>query len=473
MLSTRIQRRKNSVLEDRYSSKDASEIIEKEDYIPPCYWTINLLGDKKLKVKHVHPFCDFIEKARQGGIKPIEDTIEPYTILSWSFKFSFAREGLLKYPRDLEDRLNHYLSYIVPGKFIVIFYLNYSNPINGDRHRYLVVGVALVKDVRKPKQYEFDPRYYEQLKKQFGGYFPPMEWSFQIVLDPGTIVILPYQEYIKKLEEAKDENTKRKIQDMIDEIIVEVDKQTLIPHFKYVSMHISTDKTLYILYEILSSLKKIKEHGIVEQSLVEKYVERTENLIEHLWKLRGVYPSLKKMLIALGELRGIFNIISNNIKYKQYREVEEKLERFLDRYGERLIEIIKSMDLNGLEALLNDIRRDSTIDKSCIQLLQEVLCFIKSRGEKFFRILELLSRLDLTYAQILNIVKAIERKEISIESIVDNPYSLVYTYIPQSELQEREWFIEFMDFDIDLYLLDIPLIPDPHYSEYLLSLIHI
>ena|GEM_PF-1000912 len=473
LLSTRIQRRKIGNLEEQYSGKDASEIIERENYVPPCYWVINLLADKKLRVKHIHPFCDFTEEAKQGGIKPIEDTIEPYAILSWCFKFSFSRDGLLKYPRDLEDRLNHYLSYIVPGKSVVFFYLNYSNPVNGDRHRYLVVGAALVKDVKKPKQYEFDPTYYKKLENDFGGYFPPIEWSFQIVLDPDTIIIIPYQEYIKKLEEVKDENVKRKIERMIDEIIVEVDKQTLIPHFKYVSMHISTDKALYILYKILNSLNRINEHGIVEQSLIETYVKRAKELIKHLWRLRGEHSSLGKLLIALGVNRGIFSISPgkekslHNLGYKKYKEIEEKIRKFLGQYGERLIEIIKTRDLNGLENLLNNIHPDSTMDSYCISLLREILHLAKSRGKIYFKLLELLSRLDLTYIQILNIIRAVENKQMNVRDIVDNPYSLIYSYIPQYELQEREWFVEFMDFNIDLYLLDIPLIPDPDYSELL------
>ena len=470
LLSSRIQRRKNIDLESRYSGKDASEIIENENYIPPCYYVINLLGNKKLKVKHIHPFCDFIKKAKEGGIKPIEDLIEPHAILSWCFKYSFTRDEeqrkylLPRYPRDLENRLNHYLSYIVSGKSIVIFYLNYSNPVNGDKHRYLIVGAALVKDVKKPKQYEFNLEYYKKLEKAFGGYFPPMEWSFQIVLDPETIVIIPYQEYIEKLEATKDEDTKRKIQDMINEVAVEVDKQSLIPHFKYVSMHISTDKTLYILYRILNALERIKEHGIVEQELIEKYIKRAEKLLEHLWRLRGEYPSLKKVLMALGEVRGIYAISSD---YQRYREVEEKLEKFLELYYKKFKMIIENRDLNSLETLLNNIHQAGTVDSYCILLLREIFRLIKSRGETFFGLLKLLSRLDLTYSQIRSLIKSIEEKSIDIKTIVNNPYSLVYLYIPQSELQEKEWFIEFMDFNIDLYLLDISLIPDITYSTYL------
>ena len=472
LLSTRIQRRKNSELEDKYAGKPASEIVEKEDYIPPCYWVINLLEDKKLEVKHVHPFCDFIKKAKEGGIKPIKDTIEPHAILSWSFKFSFAREGILKYPRDLEDRLNHYLSYIIPGKSVVIFYLNYSNPVNGDRHKYLIAGAALVKDIRKPKQYEFDPEYYEHLKKQFRGYFPPMEWSFQIVLDPETIVIIPYQEYIKELEEAKSEEEKRKIEELLSEIVVEVDKQSLIPHFKYVSMHISTDKVLYLLYKMLNSLNRAKEHGIVEKEPIEEYIRRTEDLIKHLWRLRGEYPSLGKVLIALGEILGHYTIILNHTSetttdYKKYKEIEEKLSNFFSKYGIKFIEIMKTADPGRMEILLNELNQDNGIDSYTKYLISQIIKFIRDRGSEYLKALELLCRLDLAYAQIRNIIRNIENKKIDIEDLVNYPYSLVYTYIPQHDLQEREWFAEFMDFNLDLYLLDISLIPDPYYVNYM------
>ncbi|RLI96734.1 MAG: hypothetical protein DRP00_04960, partial [Candidatus Aenigmatarchaeota archaeon] len=433
LLSTRIQRRKNSEIEDKYAGIPASEIVGKENYIPPCYWVINILGDKELKVKHVHSFCDFIRKAKEGGIKPIKDTIEPHAILSWSFKFSFAREGLLKYPRDLEDRLNHYLSYIVPGKSLVIFYLNYSNPVNGDRHRYLIVGAALIKDVRKPKQYEFDPEYYEHLKKQFRGYFPPMEWSFQIVLDPESIVIIPYQEYIKELEEAKSEKEKRRIEKLLSEVVVEVDKQSLIPHFKYVSMHISTDKVLYLLYRILNSLNRVKKHGIVEKESIEEYIRRTENLIKHLWGLRGEYPSLGKVLIALGEILGHYTIIpsrtleTTTTDYKKYKEIEEKLSNFISRYGIRLIEVLKTADPGCMEILLNDLKQNNEIDGCAKYLIFRIIEFIRDRESKYLKALELLCKLDLVYAQIRNIIRDIENKKINVEDLVNYPYSLVYT----------------------------------------------
>ena len=470
LLSTRIQRRKNSELEDKYASKPVDEIVEKEDYIPPCYWVINLLGDKELEVKHVHPFCDFFKEAKEGGIKPIEDTVEPYAILTWSFKFSFTREGLLRYPRDLEDRLNHYLSYVVPGKSLVIFYLNYSNPVNGDRYRYLIVGAALVKEVKKPKEYEFSLSYYEKLKEKYK-YFPKIEWSFQIVLDPETIVIIPYHEYIKELEKAKSEEEKRKIEELLSEIIVEVDKRSLIPHFKYVSMHISTDKVLFLLYKILYSLRRIKDHGIVEKKLVEKYIRKTERLIEHLWRLRGEYPSLGKVLIALGEILGHYNIIPTHTSgattdYKKYREIEEKLSNFINKYVTKFIEIVKTTDPSRMKILLDDLKQDNRIDSYTKYLIAQIIQFIRDRGTEYIKALELLCRLDLTYAQIRNIIRDIENKKISVEDLVNYPYSLVYMYVSQHDLQEREWFAEFMDSDIDLYLLDIPLIPDLCYADY-------
>ena len=466
LLSTRIQRRKNSEIESKYAGKPINEIIEKEGYTPPCYWVVNIFGDKELIVRHIHPFCDFTSRAREGGIKPIEDSIKPHAILTWSFKLSFEREGLFRYPSDLEDRLEHYLSYIVPGKSVVLFYLNYSNPVNGDRHKYLVVGAAIVREVKKPKQYEFDPSYYKELDEKYKN-FPKIEWSFQIVLDPETITIIPYQEYVKKLEKAKSERERSEIEKLLNEIIVEVDRQSLIPHFKYVSMHISTDKVLYILYKMLGSLKRAEKHGVVKKELIEEYIERTENLIKHLWKLRGEYPSLKKVLIALGEILGNYNITSGaTTDYKKYREIERKLDNFIDLYGSKFIKIIKNIEPSDIETILNDVKQDNKIDSYTKALISQIIRFIKDRGSKYLKVLELLCRVDLTYVQIMNILRDIENGRIDINHIASYPYNLTCTYMPQTDLWEREWFIEFMDFDLDLYLLDIPLIPDSYYIDY-------
>jgi len=113
-----------------------------------------------------------------------------------------------------------------------------------------------------------------------------------------------------------------------------------------------------------------------------------------------------------------------------------------------------------MKILLNDLKQDSGIDSYAKYLIAQIIEFIRDRGSEYFKALELLCRLDLAYAQIRNIIRDNENKKISIEDLINYPYSLVYTYVPQHDLQEREWFAEFMDFNLDLYLLDIPLIPE-------------
>ena len=226
LLSSRIQRRKNVELEEKYTGKFIDELLE--EYIPPCYWVINALGSKGYRIKHVHPFSDFSDEAK-NSIKPIEDYLEPYSIFTWNFKLSFSRDGLYRYPKDLESRLEHYLSYIVPNKSLVIFYSNYSNPVNGDKNRYLILGIALVKKIVKPKYYEFDPQYYRKLTQNVKyRYFPKVNWAFQVILDPGSIVLIPYHDYLKRMKKARSEEEYREIERMLEEIVVEVDKEPLI-----------------------------------------------------------------------------------------------------------------------------------------------------------------------------------------------------------------------------------------------------
>lgn len=460
LLSSRIQRRKNVELEKRYAGRSIDELTG--DYIPPCYWVLNALGSKRYNVKHVHPFCDFSNKARES-ITPIDDVLESHAIFTWCFKFSFSRDGLSRYPRDLEERLEHYLSYVIPGKSLVIFYCNYSNPVNGDRNRYLILGAALVKGVKKPKRYAFDPQYYAELKKRYGE-FPVNDWAFQVVLDPESIVMLPYHEYLERMKKARSDDEYRRLEEMLGEIVVEVDNKSIEPFFKYVSMHISTDNALYILYRVRDSLSKAKKHGVVDDSLLDECLNKIGRLIEHLWSIRGRFSSLKKALLAVGRLSGLHDI-DRSEDYKEYKVWESYVEALLEKYGDELARILEGMGANGIDDILNKVGKDESLNKNCYHLLCVFRDFVYGYGEMFFKLLKVLCSMDLSYIQICNVLRKVRDKELDIAELLENPYSLVYNYVPFREALD-EWFIEFMDPGIPLHIVDIALIPDPEYVHY-------
>ena len=83
----RIDKEKNMDKELLHAGKSLSEI----DYLPPCYWSVNINGAKPLEVKHYNPAAKELEK--------IHETLGDHSMFSWAFAISFNRT---KKQMDLE-----------------------------------------------------------------------------------------------------------------------------------------------------------------------------------------------------------------------------------------------------------------------------------------------------------------------------------------------------------------------------------
>lgn len=461
LLSSRINRRKKVALEENYSGKYIDEISE--DYIPPCYWTINALGSNKYKIKHIHPFSDF-DKTAESDIEPLSDELHPYSIFTWNFKLAFNRRSTdCRYPCDLEDRVEVYTSYIIPKDSVVVFYSNYSNPVNGDNRRYLILGVAIVKEVKGPQRFKFNENYFNKLNKQYCNCFPTINWSFQVILDPESIVMLPYSIYIDKMSEEKDDTKYLQLEKNLEEITVEVDEKSIEPSFKYVSMHISTDDVLYLAYKIKEALEKMKDHSIVELKKIEMYLERIEKIIRHLWGVRGKYPSLKRVMLALGNIDGVISVIKEKgdryeklkFNYKEYKKYEDGIDNILKKYKIDIERLLENHD-KYKRSLLEKMKKERE-HPYAVYMIKKL--FDKLSKENYGELIKLLCSLDLKFIQIYRILKMLKDERMNSSEIVNNPYSLIYKYIPDYRTSD-EWFYEFIDSDIPLYVFDIRYIPD-------------
>ena len=58
LLSSRIQRRRNIEIEEKFKEMSISEVKNNTGYVPPCYWCINILGKEKYVIEDIHPFGD-------------------------------------------------------------------------------------------------------------------------------------------------------------------------------------------------------------------------------------------------------------------------------------------------------------------------------------------------------------------------------------------------------------------------------
>ena len=70
-----------------------------EEYVPPCFWSVNLFGKQSIAVKHDNP--------AEPGLTLIEEELPAQSMFSWPFAVSFTRTNeQMKadgaYPRNLE-----------------------------------------------------------------------------------------------------------------------------------------------------------------------------------------------------------------------------------------------------------------------------------------------------------------------------------------------------------------------------------
>ena len=429
LLSARIQRRRNIDIEEKYRGKPISEI--KKDYTPPCYWCINALGEKKYKVKDPHPLGDKgtgIWKKLRTDVPPLKEELKPFSIFTWNFKIPYVNKPAAGgYPPDLEERVKKYIKNIEPAKSIVFFYANYGNPITEDERKYLVLGAGLIKEKAFPKEYEIPRSLYEKLNRSNPN-FPKIAWRFQISLDPDFTFILPYHDYLEALEEGKIEEEK------LDEIAVKVDEPTIEPHFKYVSMHLTHDKAIYLLYKLRKSIDKIKKHGIIPSQQIEDYNEKVEKLLKIAWRERGQYPGFENLL-------AIF--LKNEFKNDKIEQITEKLKNSILKNFGSLDNFMSSEDnLNHLNI------RDPDL-KTAVDIIRDK-----------FELFSFLARFDFSKKQFKNLLKDSEK---GLHNFKSNPYSILEWY---SSYEDKDWDIDNNDFGISVYNLDIALIPDTKYANW-------
>ncbi|MEM2717147.1 MAG: hypothetical protein QW455_05945 [Archaeoglobaceae archaeon] len=300
LLSSRIQRRRNSEIEERYREKPISEVLEKEKYLPPCYWCINAFGNEKCAIEDPHLFSDFSSDFKD--VEMLKDEILEFSIFSWCFKLSFAEEGSQdgRYPADLEKRIERYLETIVPGKSIVFLYANFSNPITGDEHKRLLLGAGIVKEVKLPNRYSFPDHLLKKIRGKNGMQnFPVISWQFRVQIDPEESFLLPYDHYLRLIEKTKDQKERDEIERLLSDAAVSIDERTLYPVFKYVSMQLSHDQALYLLYKLDKSIKKMKEHQKVPQYVLDDISKKLTRIMSNIWQLRGKYPGFRNAVEVL------------------------------------------------------------------------------------------------------------------------------------------------------------------------------
>jgi hypothetical protein len=440
LLSPRIAREKNIKAEKENAGKKLDGV---KDYLPPCFWTTNAFSAEGAVVTHIHPFPQYKHKK-------IAEELGPYSVFTWPFRHSFARskeaqkrDGI--YRKDLDARIEAFRSRISSGDSIAFFYLNYSNPISAEENQYALVGCSLISKISEPTHFEFKEEELARVRKgEDMQNFPTMNWALQVNYDREKTVVLPYHEYLRRVEENPEEESK------LDEMRVLIQEDALVPYFKYVSEELDDDASIYLLYKLKKSVSIVLDHGLVRFDQEEKVLE---DLLTTAWNNRALYPGVGTALELLADPEA------------------EPTGR-----GDDLVSSLKVAGTNPkdiLQAVVDLLRSNKPIPtelSAFSSLISEARIGLKSHST-LLPLLTKLSLFSLTKAQLRRIVfpghedekdHPFGGKSLTPEQIVANPYLLCESYRPSEKETDKP---ELEDGPIGLFTIDIGMFPDGRYTK--------
>ena len=383
-----IARERDLSFEEKFKGKSCS-LFKKENEIPPCCYSINAFGKEEIYAKSNPP--EFFNKEAKTKIWKMP----PASVSTWPYEEMYREEVQIasgKYdPVKRLEAAREYFSKLEPGKTLIFYYVNYSNPFSGvDQKRYVVVGVSRLKEVGEELFYEGCSK---EIKKKYGGYV----WQRVITSSyPDEGFRIPYHLYLDKPE-------------ILEKIVFFPDNPR---NFKYGTRHITDDDALELIEKFIEIAEFLREIGDKSEDWDER-IKWLNSVIAELWKSRGLYPGLLKVLDYIGFSKAIRF-------YKEKMSENPKLELDLKQ---RIFDFLneKTDKIPGLHLDEKEKKR----------ILRQWKWKLKTLEER--RILEnVLPRFDLTKEQIERILSK-ERKKYGIystlEQIEKNPYILCEEYV--------------------------------------------
>ncbi len=352
-----------------------------------------------------HPFADTERRFSPEFAKVplLKYNLNKFCVFSWNFKLGYAEKGAYERyvpPEELKKRTKQYLKELKKGKSIVFFYANYSNPITADYYKYLLLGAGVVKEVKEPKEYDIPEDLVERMRSQRGmANMPTTAWQFQILLDPDTAFVLPYHEYLDLIDKEKDENASIELWKKLDDVAIRTEENTLVPNFKYVSMHLEHDKAIYLLYLIRQSISQMKKHNLIDHSLINEVEQKVDKLLELSWKQRGKYPGFRNALYVT---------LSHDFDEEYLKETMiPKIEKYIkENYGsiEKFLECLEEIKPSVPSDIVKPLR------------------ILKKNKDR----LEFLSLFDFSIIQFENIERTIDT--FGFDTVKANPYIILENY---------------------------------------------
>jgi ATP-dependent exoDNAse (exonuclease V) alpha subunit len=355
--------------------------------IPPCIYSCNAFGKEKLKAFSAPP--DFFRD--DSEIKYWD--LPPSTICLWPYEVMYTDDVL--YPEGSNQIYNYakrlenakkYFEKLTPGKSLIFYYANYSNPFNeGEEKKYVIVGISRLKSMGDVLFY--DGTCEENKKKYAGGFIWQLNFTSHY---PDEGFRIPYHLYQENPE-------------ILDSILFTPDNPQL---FKYATREISDDNAIELIEQFLQIIERLIEIGDKSEDW---YKRRSwlEDCVAELWRNRGAYPGLPAVLDIIG-FEDAIPYFKNQVSLGNESNARDAIFAFLNEK----IEDIPNYPVPGKNLILRKWKLKGKENKKILE--------------------ELLPRIDISKEQMEKILSKDRQQNnlyLSIEDIVKNPYTISENYI--------------------------------------------
>jgi len=312
---------------------------------------------------------------------------------------------------DNDKRLAHaktFFDEIESKKSLVFHYANYSNPFSDDdANRYVVVGVSRIKKVGEIVHF---PNTDGNTKRMYGGGYV---WQVNVeTLYPDQGFRIPYHRFMDDPE-------------ILREIVFYPENPR---YFKYGTRHVSDDGALSLVERFIEISTFLESKGDTSENW-EQRTRWLNSVIAELWKSRGLYPGLARVLDMVG-LGILIRPLRATADTSGEQNLLDNVRAWLDGRTEQLPCLLQ-------EGEASRIRRQWDL---------------RSEDERQF-LIETAVRYDLSKEQIEKVIAKNRRTngiDVRIAEIIENPYLLSERFVGES-----------LDDVIPFSLIDHGVFPSP------------
>ena len=401
-------------IEAKLACKHIADIQNKDDY-PPCVRDRGtFMSEKDIEISISHPYNHYRYKhiidtplkisrysspavpfawLRPDGIRDkvkkfnldYNESIEPYAM--------FPRDNLYWTKEWLQNSINQkifldcFFEHIKPSKSLCFFYVK-KVPFIEESNRILI-GIGDISNVDQLGNYLTSE------DKEFNSMLWEHNVYHTIRPDNENGFILPYHEGLEYQKDHPEFDPKQLA------VIIPNDMRH---EFSYASEHVSNDFVLYVLRESFKRMEVAKKYKIgKDHDSILKWITKKISQVE---EMRGDYPGLGAALNAFKIEKAyflaqeIFNCIDiSDCPWEHLNKVLKDPENFLPK---ELAQYIKEPQIKSWKRIQNTTK---------------------------LKLLQLISRFNLSDSQAINIFSEIEREKkyhcVTDQEIIDNPY-LIY-----------------------------------------------